>query len=141
TALLAAITILIAAIVTATVVAVVTVLQRAERRDLETDLARSRGVFEELLGYRHSQLRSDCRVVANEPRLRATVATQDITPETVFGVATELKTSLGSDLFLITDGEGFLLADTLDADAVGYDMSKTPVIAAAIEKGEGSAVW
>lgn len=141
TALLAAITILIAAIVTATVVAVVTVLQRAERRDLETDLARSRGVFEELLGYRHSQLRSDCRVVANEPRLRATVATQDITPETVFGVATELKTSLGSDLFLITDGEGFLLADTLDANAIGYDMSKNPVIAAAIADGVGSAVW
>src|SRR5690606_4801780 len=75
------------------------------------------------------------------PRLRATVATQDITRETVFGVATELKTSLGSDLFLVTDGEGYLLADTLDASAEGFDMSKNPVIAAALDKGEGSAVW
>jgi phosphoserine phosphatase RsbU/P len=141
TALLAAITILVGAIVAATVFAIIHVVGRAEHRNLAADLVRSRGVFEELLASRQSQLRSDCRVVANEPRLRATVATQDITRETVFGVSTELRTSLGADLFLVTDGDGYLLADTLDAKAEGFDMSKTPVIAAASTQGEGSAIW
>jgi phosphoserine phosphatase RsbU/P len=141
TALLAAITILVAAIVGATVVAVIHVVGRAEQRDLAADLERSRGVFKELLAARQSQLRSDCRVVANEPRLRATVATQDITRETVFGVSTELRASVGADLFLVTDGDGFLLADTLDASAEGFDMSKTPVIAAARATGDSSAIW
>lgn len=141
TALLAAITVLIAAIVVATVLAVITVVERAERRNLDAELLRSQRVYQELLGYRNAKLRSDCHVVANEPRLRATVATQDITHETVLGVANELRTSLGSDLFLVTDGEGFLLADTLDAKAQGFDLSKQPVIAAALEKGQGESVW
>ncbi len=141
TALLAAITLLVVSIVAATVIAVISVVGRAERRDLEADLRRSRGVFEELLGYRRTKLEADCRVVGNEPRVRATVATQDITHETVFGVATELRTSLGSDLFLITDGEGYLLADTLDRTAEGFDMSKNPVIASAIATGMGSTIW
>ncbi len=141
TSLLAAITLLIAAIVVATVFAAVTVVGRAERKNLDADLLRSRSVFEELLGYRQARLRSDCQVVANEPRLRATVATQDITHETVLGVANELRASLGSDLFLITDGGGFLLADTLDPEASGFDMSGQPVIASAIKQGTGAAVW
>jgi phosphoserine phosphatase RsbU/P len=141
TALFAAITLLIAAIVAATVFAIVTVVGRAERRNLDAELVRSREVFEELLGSRQNQLRSDCHVVANEPRLRATVATQDITHETVLGVANELRRSLGSDLFLITDGEGYLLADSLDPSAHGFDMSKQPVLASAIQKGDGGAVW
>ena len=141
TALLAAITLLVAAILVSTVFAIVTVLGRAERRDLVADLVRSRDVFEELLRYRHAQLNSDCHVESNEPRLRATLATQDITRETVIGVATELRGSLGSDLFLITDTRGALLADTLDPDAEGFDMSQNPAIASALAKADGSAVW
>ncbi|HEY5922081.1 MAG TPA: SpoIIE family protein phosphatase [Kofleriaceae bacterium] len=141
TALLAAITLLVAAIVGATVFAVVTVIGRAERRDLEAELVRSNRVFDELLAHRASMLRSDCRIVANEPRLRATLATLDITRETVVGVVGELRTALGRDLFLLTDGRGTLTADSLDPEAHGFDLSARPAIAEAIKSSEGAAVW
>jgi sigma-B regulation protein RsbU (phosphoserine phosphatase) len=141
TAILAGITALVAGIIASTVFAVVVVLGRSERSELHEDLGRSRRVFDDLLTNRHSQLRSDCRVVANEPRLRATVATQDITRETVVGVVTELRTSLGSDLFLLTDRAGTLIVDAVDAEAQGFDLSKNDVIAAALAKGSGEGVW
>jgi len=141
TGMLLGITLLVIAIISATVVAVSVVVERSERTKLGEDLARSRQVFDDLIGYRHSVLRSDCRVVANEPRLRATVATRDISRETVVGVVTELRTSLGSDLFLLTDADGTLVADALEPEASGFDMSTNPAIAAAREDGEGAAVW
>lgn len=141
TALLVAITLLVAAIVGATAFAVVHVIGNAERRDLASSLERSRHVFEDMLDSRMATLRADCHVVANEPRLRATVATQDISRETVLGVISELRTSIGSDLLLLTDGQGLLVADTSQPDAEGYDMSKDAVIASALAKGDGAAVW
>lgn len=116
------------------------VVDRSEREALRADLDRSHTVFHDLLEYRHAALRSDCRVVANEPRLRALVATKDITRETVIGVVAELRASLGSDLFFLTDPAGTLISDALDPTADGHDLSANPVIAGVLKSGEGSAV-
>ena len=141
TAILAAVVGLVLLIVAATVAAVAVIVNKAERRELDQNLARSRQLFDDLLGYRQSRYRSDCRVVANEPRLRAVVATQDISRDTIVGVVSELRTSLGSDLFLLTDARGTLMADALDPEAEGFDMSGMQVIASALESGEGAGVW
>ncbi|MDX2088178.1 MAG: SpoIIE family protein phosphatase [Kofleriaceae bacterium] len=140
TALLAGTAVLVAAIIAATVIAIVILVDRSERTALRADLDRSHTVFHDLLEYRHSALRSDCRVVANEPRLRALVATKDITRETVIGVVAELRASLGSDLFFLTDPSGTLISDALDPTADGHDLSANPVIAGVLKSGEGSAV-
>lgn len=140
TALLGATALLVAAVIAATVIAIVILVDRSERSALRADLERSHTVFHDLLEYRHTTLRSDCRVVANEPRLRALVATKDITRETVVGVVAELRASLGSDLFFLTDPTGTLIADALDPAADGEDFSKNPVIAGVLESGEGSAI-
>jgi sigma-B regulation protein RsbU (phosphoserine phosphatase) len=140
TGMLLVIVVLVAAIVASTVVAVAVVVDRAERRKLHEDLARSEQVFEDLLGYRYTMYRSDCRVVANEPRLRAVVATLDISSATVTGVIAELRSSLGSDLFLLTDSTGTLIGDALDPAATG-SLAANPVIAAAIKTGEGAGIW
>ncbi|HWU89556.1 MAG TPA: SpoIIE family protein phosphatase [Kofleriaceae bacterium] len=132
---------LVAAIVASTVVAVAFVVDRSERQQLRDDLDRSHGVFAELLRYRSSTYRSDCRVVANEPRLRAVVAAQDVTRETIIGVIAELRTSLGSDLFLLTDAAGTLIGDALDPKAEGFDLSTRREIAAAKQTGEGAGIW
>jgi sigma-B regulation protein RsbU (phosphoserine phosphatase) len=132
---------LVAAIVASTVLAVAFVVDRAERRKLREDLDRSQRVFDELLGYRAAKSRSDCRVVANEPRTRNVLGTQDISRETIVGVMEELRTSLGSDLFLLTDPDGVLIGDIKDPKAEGFDLSKQPVIAAAKKSGDGAAIW
>ncbi|NVB80306.1 MAG: SpoIIE family protein phosphatase [Kofleriaceae bacterium] len=132
---------LVAAIVVATVVAVFVFVGRSERAKLADALTQSRSGFEDLLRYRQSVLRSDCRVVANEPRLRALVATRDISRETVIGGVSELKESLGSDLFLVADPSGRLVADAADPRATGFDLAMRPGIAEARTAGEGGAVW
>jgi phosphoserine phosphatase RsbU/P len=142
TGMLLGIVALVAAIVASTAAAVAIVVDRAERRKLSEELDRSQSVFEELLRYRSAQSGSDCRVVANEPRTRNVLGTQDISRETIVGVMEELRTSLGSDLFLLTDPEGILIADIKEPKAEGFDLSKQqPVIAAAKATGSGSAIW
>ena len=141
TGMLLGIATLVAAIVVSTVFAVAVVVDRAERDKLRGDLDRSHGVFAEMMRYRSARYRSDCRVVANEPRLRAVVAAQDISRETIVGVISELRTSLGSDLFVLTDPAGLLIGDVLDPTAEGGDLSKRREIAAAKQTGEGAGVW
>lgn len=141
TGMLLGIAALVVAIIASTVFAVAYVVDDAERDKLDADLDRSNGVFAELLRYRSSRYRSDCRVVANEPRLRAVVAAQDITPETIAGVIAELKTALGSDLFVLTDPAGVVVGDVMDPRAAGSDLSKRQAIASAMKTGEGAGIW
>jgi sigma-B regulation protein RsbU (phosphoserine phosphatase) len=142
TGMILVIVVLVAAIVASTAGAVAFFVNRAESRKLREDLDRSDAVFREQLNYRAAKLRSDCRVVANEPRTRTVLGTQDISRETIAGVMDELRTSLGSDLFLLTDPEGLLIVDIKDPQAMGFDLAKEqPVIAAAKQTGNGTAIW
>jgi phosphoserine phosphatase RsbU/P len=139
--MLLGIVVLVAAIMASTVFAVIVFVDRAERRKLRDDLERSQRVFAELLAYRRSIVRSDCRVVANEPRLRAVVGTQDTSHETIVGVISELKTSLASDLFLLTDSNGVLIGDANNPSATGVDLATNSVIAKAQKTGDGVGTW
>ncbi len=140
TTLLIAVLSLVVGPLLATVLAVSIVIDRAARRDVSDGLSRSQDVFVEQLKQREALLRTESRVVAEEPRLKAVAATEDVTHETVLGVAQELKRALQSDTFLMTDENGVLLADTSDAAASGFDMSKLPMIATALSNGEASLI-
>ncbi len=132
---------LFGAVIAATIASVTTVLERAARRDVAADLVRSRSVFQDLQSYRQALLRAEARVVAEEPRLKAVVATEDITHDTVLGVAQELRQTLHCDLFLLTDPSGHLLADATNPQASGDDLSRNALIADALKAGESSGVW
>jgi sigma-B regulation protein RsbU (phosphoserine phosphatase) len=132
---------LVMGILVATIGAVSVIVDRAARRDVDESLGRTRQVFEELQGYRQTLLKSEVRVVAEEPRLKATVATEEISHETVVGVATELRTTLGCDLFVMTDATAHLLVDVANPTAAGDDMSTIPLIAQALGQGDSSGVW
>lgn len=132
---------LIAGLLVATVGRLAVILQEAAREEVAADLLRSRDVFEAVRAYRESLRKSESRVVAEEPRLKAVVATEDVSHETVLGVAFELRKALESEIFLITDGQGRLLADVLDPEATGYDMQHDPVIAEALKDGDSAGVW
>src|SRR5262249_35389979 len=67
--------------------------------------------------------------------------TEEISHETILGVAQELRRALVCDLFLLTDGRGRLLADVSDPEAQGGDLSHDPMVAAALAQGEAAAVW
>lgn len=140
TTLLLSMVLLIAGILVTTVAGVTAVLQRAARRAVADDLERSHKVFEELVSYQKSLHRSESRVVAEEPRLKAVVATEEVTPDTVFSVAFELRKALQSELFLMTDAKARILADVTDPNASGFWIGDQPLVADALKTGEASGI-
>lgn len=141
TGVLLAMLTLVVGVAIATVTAASILIDRSARTDLAESLVRDHLAFADLQGYRQTLFRSQIRVVAEEPRLKAVAATEEITHETVLGVARELKTAVGCDLFLITDGDGRLLADVADASAAGFDMSANPLVAKALSTSQGDDIW
>jgi phosphoserine phosphatase RsbU/P len=128
-------------VLAATVTAVAVVLERGVRGQLTDELNRGQSVLSNLSAYRESLYRSEARLMAEEPRLKAVVDTQDINHETILGVALDLKKAVQSDLFLITDGTGRLLADVADPAASGFELGRKPVVGTAIAKGDAADVW
>ncbi|AKT36892.1 PP2C family protein-serine/threonine phosphatase [Chondromyces crocatus] len=139
--LLLGVVLLIAGSLAGTVSLVAMVLRASAHKEIAADLARSRDAFLELKAQRDARRRSEARVVAEEPRLKAVVATEEVSRETTFGVAYELRKAVGSELFLLTDGEGRLLADVLDPEAEGFDLRGLPGVAEALARGEATGVW
>ncbi len=117
------------------------VFDRTARSRLAEDLARSRAVTLELHANRQSIDRQECRVVAEEPRLRAVVATEDIAHETIADAVVTLAGTLGAGVFVIVDSDGRLVADNADPNAAGFDLSDRPVVAKALANGEEQGVW
>ena len=138
---LAAVLGLVAAILVGTVAAVAVVIDRTARTTLLTELERGRQVFIDFVSYRESLYGAQARLMAEEPRLKAVVDTQDVNHETVLGVAVDLRKAIQADLFLVTDGTGRLVADVADPGAIGFDLSDKPLVKSALERGEGSDVW
>lgn len=141
TTFIASMVILVSGLLIIIVGRVAIVLQDTARLEVSDDLNRSREIFENARVYRQSLYASEGRVVAEEPRLKAVVATEDVSQETVYGVAYDLRKALQSDLFLMTDGEGRLLADVLDPKAFGFDLRGNAIVAKAIAEGEQAGVW
>jgi sigma-B regulation protein RsbU (phosphoserine phosphatase) len=141
TAFLAGFLGLSAAVVAGTAVVVTVVIDQSTRAQLEEDLVDSRVVVERIHRQQQKQNRDKARVIANEPRLRAVIDSDDTDRATVLDVARTLKKEADAGLFLVADGEGFLRADVLHPEDEGFDLRGLPVIAAALADGHASSVW
>lgn len=141
TAIALTISLALAAALMTTVTVVTIVLDRAARRVLAHELTRGRMVFEDMLRYRKSLHRAESRVLGDEPRLKAVVATDDVTRATVVGVIADLRRLLRCDLLLMTDRHGRLLADSSHPDEYGDSLSENPTVAKTLESGEAEGVW
>ena len=133
--------ILIGGILIATLFATTSVLQRNARTRLTEDLQRARQVFEELQGYRSSLFRSQAAVIADEPRLKATVATPGVDSQTIREVAEDHQRTVRADLFLVTDPLGKVLVDVADRAATGTSMAQAEIVARTLERREASGIW
>lgn len=141
TALLLGIVPLVALMIGAVTAGISIVLEREEVEREVAELAAGRARFEELQRMRASLYHSKNRVLAEEPRLRAVLATPEVSPPTVLGVARDLAAAVNCDLFVVTDASGRVVADTSDESAAGSDASSNPLIAAALSHGTASGVW
>lgn len=116
-------------------VGVIFIVSRQADSDVHAGLQRGKQAFEELQTLRQALIRSQVRVVAEEPRLKAVAATKEIDHETVLGVAQELRLAVQTDMFIITDRSGRLLVDVADPEAKDFDMSQNSLVADALTKG------
>ncbi|HEX5059972.1 MAG TPA: SpoIIE family protein phosphatase [Kofleriaceae bacterium] len=132
---------LVVAVLGATIGTIAYVFDRSTRTRVANDLARSRVVTLDQHSSRASLLRQECRVVAEEPRLKAVVATEDVARDTILDAVRTLAETLHSGVFVIVDADGRLIADNADPQAAGDDMTHQPVVANALAKGEESGVW
>lgn len=117
------------------------VVEQDARVKLDEELRRGAVVLEEVFVQRQALLAANAKVVAEEPRLKAVVATEDIDHATVYDVCKELRRAVGSDLFLLTDGEGMLLADVADAEVRGVTLRDKPLVADALANETGAGIW
>lgn len=132
---------LVLVVLGASITTVAVLFTRSARGRVAEDLARSRAVTLELHETRQSLYRQECRVVAEEPRVRAVVATEDVARETILDAVRTLAETLRAGVFLIVDADGKLIADSAAPDAEGFDMRDRPVVANALDKGEQGGVW
>jgi len=117
------------------------VLDRATRQTLRSDLGAAERVFAESWAYRRSVLRSEARVIAEEPRLKAVTSAEDVGRDTIVGVALELHQAVASDLFVLTDAKGRLILDAADPTQSDQDLSSNEVVREALAQGDASGVW
>jgi sigma-B regulation protein RsbU (phosphoserine phosphatase) len=132
---------LVLVVLGATIGTIAFVFTHSTRARVAEDLARSRVVTLDLHANRQSLYRQECRVVAEEPRLRAVVATEDVARDTVLDAVRTLATTLAAGVFVIVDADGRLIADNAAPEATGYDLTDRPVVAKALAAGEESGVW
>jgi len=85
----------------------------------------------------------ECRVVAEEPRLKAVVATEDVARETILDAVRTLSQTVNAGVFVIVDAHGALIADSAAPDAEGFDLMDRAVVKDALttEAGEQIGVW
>ncbi|MDB4954437.1 MAG: Histidine kinase, partial [Myxococcales bacterium] len=82
---------------------------------------------------------SEARVVSDEPRLKAVLATEDISRATMIDVAGEVDKLLQSELFLILDPTGNTIVDVHNPDDRAGSLADRPIIAEAIRSDVGRA--
>jgi phosphoserine phosphatase RsbU/P len=132
---------LVVAVVGAATATTAFVLDRATRETLRADLGAAEKVFAESWAYRRSVLRSEARVIAEEPRLKAVTSAEDVGRDTIVGVALELHQAVASDLFVLTDARGRLILDAADPTQIDHDLSSHEVVREALSQGDASGVW
>ena len=100
---------------------------------LQKDLKKAQSTFEEFQDLRLKET----RLIVSMPFLRALLGTRD-TP-TILQFARDLQKKIGNDLFIMTDGEGEVLART-DEKEEDKPLSSHPVIQGALQNRETSGL-
>jgi sigma-B regulation protein RsbU (phosphoserine phosphatase) len=132
---------LVVVVVGATIGTIAVAFDRSTRDRVSEDLRRSHDVALDLHAARLSLDKQECHVLAEEPRLRAVVDTEDISHETIIDQVRDLGKTIDAQLFVIVDANGKLLADLAHPDDTGVDLAGQPTVAAALKDGDQQAVW
>lgn len=112
---------------------------RRTYQEIEVNLKNTQSVFVEFQKTRYASLLAICGLLGKDFALRDAVATYD--PATVLSAAQNFQRRVKSDLLIITDEQGKVLARTDMPEDYGEDLSTRPAIQAALEGNESTTNW
>lgn len=113
--------------------------RRSAWQRIVDDLHHTRQQFEALQQLRYQNLRALSRILGREYALRNALATYD--PPTVLSAMQTFQARIQSDVFLITDDRGSVLAATSGSTHLGHDLSRHPAIQTALRGEEALHIW
>ena len=135
----------ICALVVGLMCAVLTIVHlsttRAIKRKIESDLVAAQTVFEEFQRLRLEQLLTATTMLSEVPQLKAVITTPDIDHATLLDSAKAAQQLIHSDLLVLSNGEGRLLASVTEPTRFGDDVSAQPAFARALSGGSYEGVW
>ena len=105
------------------------------------DLLASQKVFEEFRGLRFQELSVSARLTSEIPHLKAMVTTPDLDHATLLDSARAMQQLVHSDLLVLADAQGRLLASVTEPERVGESLLELPAFAAAFRGDPYQALW
>ena len=106
-----------------------------------TRLEQGRLLFDAMRARTQQMLRSECRLLVEDPRLKATLATQGIDEATVADILGDLKAQRGSGMLLVLTPEGRVFAQAGADPFRGLDLSASTVVKNARGAGDAVGAW
>lgn len=130
--------VLVMAILIATTLFIVNFLAtRAMNNKLNNDLNKTQILFKSYQAIRIKEISAENRLISEIPFLKALISTKD--RESILDFASSFQERIGSDLFLITDDRGEILAST-DLQKSTGSMKDESAIQNALSGKEGSGI-
>ena len=111
---------------------------RLVQNALTDELVVTGEVFRGLIAERAARLLIDTRLLAGDFALKQAIVESEYDPQTLASVARNYQQRIGVDLFLITDDEGVLLADSFGTQSSGREIDTMPPLAQAIDTEEAA---
>lgn len=109
--------------------------------EISRNLTHGRQVFEGYLRVKNSLLRDKGRSLAQTPYLKATISIEDLDQETAHYTAATLQEIADTELLLLIDHRGAVLADAAKRTPFGFDLSQRPRIGLGLKGEESTGIW
>ena len=110
-------------------------------RELADTLSRGGTVYERFTELRFGLLSNQARALSQTPHLRAVVGIPEVDHGTVFYTVEQLFATIDTQLMLVLDGSGQLLADASEAGRFGNDLRTWPGVDEGFAGREFVGVW
>lgn len=110
---------------------------RAMNNKLNNDLSKTQILFKSYQAIRMKEISAENKLISDIPFLKALISTKD--RESILDFAGSFQERIGSDLFLITDERGGVLASTDSQKSTG-NVKDVPAIQNALSGKEGSGI-
>jgi signal transduction histidine kinase/ActR/RegA family two-component response regulator len=131
----------IAAFVTLSLIIVTQVADQFGEEEIGRNLQFARNAFQGYMQSRQQLLQDKGRSLADTPYLKATLSLEELDHETAFYLATQLAEVSQTDLLLLVDFEGRLLADAASDERTSGSLLNRPSTELALRGDEGCAFW